>query len=260
MSRSGVRFPSPAPRRDRYGTLVTVQIVEKLPRRSADPYRDTDVVDERAPRTNQTFVAALCLIALATGAWWVASLMGLQLAIGLLFGRRYCLTCVFYFEVIQPRIGEGSIEDARPPRFANILGAVFLGAATAAHLIGWHTAGWVIIAMVAALATLAATTGLCVGCSIYRVAARFRGVRAATHEHVDLASLGIETESPVIVQFTHPLCTDCRKLEGELRDQGRNVVLVDVSQNPEIARRYGVTVVPLALEVNPDGRVAQRVA
>jgi thiol-disulfide isomerase/thioredoxin len=237
-----------------------VQIGEKSDFRTADPYRDADVVDARAPRTNQTVVAVLCLVSLVTGAWWLASLMGLQLAIGLLLGRQYCLPCVFYFEVIQPRLGEGPIEDARPPRFANILGAVFLGAATAAHLIGWHTAGWVIIAMVAALATLAAVSGLCVGCTIYRVVARVRGVKAATHEHVDLAGLGIAPSAPVIVQFTHPLCTDCRKLESELRDEGRDVVLIDVSKNPELARRYGVTVVPLALEVHPDGTVAQRVA
>jgi hypothetical protein len=34
-------------------------------------------------------------------------------------------TRYLYFAVIQPRIGEGRIEDARAPRFANQLGAAF---------------------------------------------------------------------------------------------------------------------------------------
>jgi len=49
------------------------------------------------------------------------------------FGRRFCLACVLYFEVIQPRIGEGPIEDSRPPRFANLVGAIFLTASTVAY-------------------------------------------------------------------------------------------------------------------------------
>src|SRR2546429_405671 len=37
--------------------------------RQADPYRDTDVIDARAPRTNQAIVGTLSLLAVATG-WW----------------------------------------------------------------------------------------------------------------------------------------------------------------------------------------------
>lgn len=226
--------------------------------RTADPYRDLDVVDERAPRFNQGAVALLSIVALASGAWWVATLMGLQLAIGLLFGRRYCLPCVFYFEVVQPRIGEGPIEDARPPRFANILGAAFLLGATALHLLGLHTAGWVLIGMVAALATLAVVTGFCMGCTMYRLISRLRGVRPGHHDRVDLSDFG--TGSPSVIQFTHPLCSDCRELERQLTDAGDVVVLVDVSKERELALKYHVDVVPLALRVSSEGRVLERLA
>ena len=37
--------------------------------RKADPYRDTDVIDARAPRTNQAIVGTLSLLAAITG-WW----------------------------------------------------------------------------------------------------------------------------------------------------------------------------------------------
>ncbi len=147
--------------------------------RKADPYRDTDVIDARAPRTNQAIVGTLSLLAAITGWWPIFGVLAGQLAIGLVFGRRYCVPCLLYFEVIQPRIGEGPIEDSRPPRFANVVGAVFLGAATGAYLFGLNVIGLALGLIVAVLALLAATTGLCVGCEIYRFAARFRGVRAA---------------------------------------------------------------------------------
>jgi Domain of unknown function (DUF4395) len=95
--------------------------------------------------------------------------LALQLAVGLTFGRRYCLPCLLYFEVIQPRFGEGDLEDARPPRFANIVGVAFLSAATIAFAVDWSTAGTVLGGLVAALALLAATTGFCAGCSAYRI-------------------------------------------------------------------------------------------
>jgi hypothetical protein len=228
--------------------------------RRADPYRDLDVIDERAPRVNQSAVALICALAIVTGWWWLASLMGLQLAVGLLFGRRYCLTCLFYFEVVQPRIGEGDLEDARPPRFANILGALFLGVATAAHLLGWSAIGWALIAIVAALAALAAATGLCVGCEMYRVAARLRGIRPGSVERVDLNELGASGDGTVTVAFGHPLCTGCDELERKLADTGARFIRIDVSERPEIARKYHVSVVPTAFAVDADGRVLERIA
>src|SRR6185295_3352471 len=106
------------------------------------------------------------------------------------FGRRWCLPCLLYFEVIQPRFGEGPIEDSRPPRFANMVGVVFLSAASLAHLFGLTAVGWGIGLLVAALALLAATTGLCVGCEMYKIGARFRGIRQGDLARIDVADLG----------------------------------------------------------------------
>ncbi len=137
--------------------------------RLAHPYRDTAVIDERAPRTNQAVVALVSITALATGWWWLASLMGTQLLVGLLFGRRFCLPCLLYFEVIQPRIGEGPLEDSRPPRFANVIGASVLLSATALFALGAGIAGWALVGLVAVLASLSAITGFCTGCWMYRL-------------------------------------------------------------------------------------------
>ena len=143
--------------------------------RAADPYRDTSVVDARAPRFNQAVIGSLALVAVTVGPWWLLALLALQLALGLTLGRRWCLACVAYFELVQPRFGEGPLEDARPPRFANLVGAVFLTAASLSFAAGWDTAGSVLGALVAALALLASTTGFCAGCEAYKLGYRLTG-------------------------------------------------------------------------------------
>lgn len=229
--------------------------------RTADPYRDTDVIDAYAPRANQTVIGVVSLVAVITGWWPLLGLLAAQLAIGLTFGRRYCLACLAYFELIQPRIGEGPIEDSRPPRFANVVGAVFLSAATLAYVLGASTLGAALGVIVAALALLAASTGLCVGCEMYKIGARLRGISRRQIDRVDLAQLGVsDAPADLVVQFTHPLCTDCRELERELRAAGRRVVIVDVSRRPELARRYGVAYVPTAVAVDSTGAVTARIA
>jgi hypothetical protein len=150
--------------------------MKRRPRR-ADPYRDTQVIDERAPRANQAVVGLVALLAVLTGWWWLLALLALQLALGLTLGRRWCLACVAYFELIQPRLGEGRLEDARPPRFANIVGFVVLTSASLAYAAGWDALGAALGLLVAALALLAAVTGFCAGCTAYRVGYRLTGRR-----------------------------------------------------------------------------------
>jgi len=226
--------------------------------RTADPYRDLAVIDSRAPRVNQAFVGLVAAAALLTGFWPLLVLPALQLSVTLRFGRQWCLPCRFYFAAIQPWLGEGPVEDSRPPRFANQLGAVFLWGATLLHAFGLHAAGSAIALLVASLALLAATTGFCAGCLVYRLGARLRGVRSQRIEQVDLAELGAEPGREAVIQFTHPLCADCQVLSRRLSADGRAPVLVDVSRRPDLARKYGVAVVPLAVAVRADGRVAGR--
>jgi thiol-disulfide isomerase/thioredoxin len=231
--------------------------------RTADPYRDTDVIDSRAPRFNQAVIGSLAVVAFVTGFWPLLALLALQLALGLILGRRWCLPCLAYFELVQPRIGEGPVEDSRPPRFANLVGVVVLGAASLLLSLGYETVGWTLGLFVAGLALVAATTGLCVGCEMYRLGARLRGVKERHIDRVDLGDLGEvaahSVGSNVIVEFTHPLCSDCRELEQRLREEGRTVVTVDVRERPELARKYGIALVPTAVAIGPDGVVTARV-
>jgi hypothetical protein len=137
--------------------------------RVADPYHDLDVIDSRAPRFNQATIGLLAALAVASGWWWLLGLLGLQLAVGLTLGRRYCLPCLAYFELVQPIFGEGPLEDSRPPRFANMVGAVCLTAGAVAWAAGFATVGAALGVLVAALALLAAVTGFCTGCEAYKL-------------------------------------------------------------------------------------------
>ena len=143
--------------------------------RAADPYRDLTVIDSRAPRFNQTVIGALSLLAVATGWWWLLALLALQLALGLTLGRRWCLACIAYFELIQPRFGEGPLEDSRPPRAANMVGFAVLTAASIAYALGLTFLGIALGLLVASLALLAAATGFCTGCEAYKLGCRLTG-------------------------------------------------------------------------------------
>ncbi len=234
---------------------------EPIRRRSADPYRDTDVIDSRAPRANQTVVGVVSLLGVIFG-WPLAwALLAAQLAVGLTFGRRFCLPCVGYFELIQPRFGEGDLEDSRAPRLANQIGLVFLSAAAISWWLGAETLGAVLGGIVAALALLAAATGFCAGCELYKLGARLRGISPRHHDHLDPADLGGLGDSPrTVVQFTHPLCSECRDWERRLGDDVDPLVSLDVRELPELARKYGIAIVPTIVAVGPDGAVLERIA
>jgi Domain of unknown function (DUF4395) len=144
-------------------------------KRLADPYRDLTLIDSRAPRFNQATIGSLSALAVATGWWWLLAVLAGQLAVGLTLGRRFCIPCIVYFELVQPRFGEGPLEDARPPRFANVVGAIFLTAATASYAAGLSVVGASLGGLVAGLALLAAATGFCTGCEAYKLGSLLLG-------------------------------------------------------------------------------------
>jgi len=223
------------------------------------PTAPPPVIDARAPRFNQAVIGLAALLAFAFQWWPLLSLAALQLALALAFGPRVCLGCTVYFKLVRPRLGPGPLEDARPVRFANLVGFVFLSLASLAHALGFHILGWVLGLVVAGLALLAATTGLCVGCAIYRLLAHLGGIGPRIIDRIDLDEIGARPTTGLVVQFTYPRCTDCRTLEARLHRQGIPLALVDVSQHPDLARKYGVSLVPLAFKVALDGRVLARV-
>ena len=63
-----------------------------------------------------------------------------------------------------------------------------------------------------------------------------------------------------MVEFSHPLCTECREWEARLAAGDEPVVVLDVRERPDLARKYGIVVVPTVIAVGSDGRVLERLA
>lgn len=130
-------------------------------------------VDVNVPRFNQAAIALL------TGVGFVLNqpvLVFASLAIlfvSRFFGPRYAPLTQIYVRFIRPRFPAPiQTEDSRAPAFAQMLGTVMLGMATIAFLAGQPVAGWLLSLIVTALAGLAATANICVGCLLYQ---RFLG-------------------------------------------------------------------------------------
>ena len=125
-------------------------------------------IDPRGPRFNQTVLAVVLVFGFAAGVWPVAPVMGVFLGLGAWIRPTLNPTLFIYRTLMSPRLGPPShLEDPRPPRFAARLGAAFLALSTVAFLAHMTAVGWGLTLLVATLATLAATTGICVGCELY---------------------------------------------------------------------------------------------
>jgi peptidoglycan/LPS O-acetylase OafA/YrhL len=132
-------------------------------------------IDPRGPRFNQGVLTVALLVGFALNLKAIAPVFAVVLFVGAAFGPRWGPFLRLYAEVIKPRLSPPKeLEDPRPPRFAATIGTVFLAAATVAFIAGAGTLGWVLTLIVAALAGLAAITGICVGCEIYLMATRRR--------------------------------------------------------------------------------------
>jgi phosphate/sulfate permease len=141
--------------------------------------RSPSPIDPRGPRFNQA-VLTLGLVAGFVFDWKpVVPIFAVVLLLGAAFGPRYGPFLRLYAEVIKPRLSPPKeLEDPRPPRFASTVGVVFLTAASVAFVAGASTLGWALALVVAVLAGLSATTGICVGCEMWLFVARRRGLVA----------------------------------------------------------------------------------
>ena len=131
-------------------------------------------IDPRGQRFGAGVSAVILAVAFGLGLPWLAVLVGLDLALSAAFGTRWFLPGrPWPFVRRALRLGPTEPEHEYPPRFAQALGATFIGVGTlfftAAFVSfgGLAAAGWAFVLAVAALQTLLAVTGICVGCRLY---------------------------------------------------------------------------------------------
>ena len=126
-------------------------------------------IDVNVPRFNQGVVAGLT--ALGFVAQWpiLVAFAFATAAVTRIAGHRYGPWSQIYLRLIRPRLrGPLETEWSAPPRFAQTLGVVFLGLGWSLLALGFTTAGWAVTLMVTALATLAASARICMGCILYQ--------------------------------------------------------------------------------------------
>ncbi|HET7471527.1 MAG TPA: DUF4395 domain-containing protein [Candidatus Limnocylindrales bacterium] len=126
-------------------------------------------IDPRGQRFGAGVSAALLVLAFVVGAPWLAILVGVNLGISAAFGTRLFLPGRAWRLVRTAfRVGPpAETEHEYPPRFAQALGATVIGLSAIAFGAGAAPLGWLLVAAVAALQTLLAATGICVGCRLY---------------------------------------------------------------------------------------------
>jgi Ca2+/Na+ antiporter len=132
------------------------------------------MIDPRGPRFAAWITTFVLAAVLLTGSALLLAAQAVVFALGAAGRNPYALFWRRFLKRSQP----AELEDARPPRFAQLVGLVFavigvLGFAAGAPLVG-------LLATAAALAAafLNAAFGVCLGCELYLIIRRSKGVPA----------------------------------------------------------------------------------
>ena len=140
-----------------------------------------DQVDVRGPRfaawvTTVVIVATLVVSAFSeTGAAVVLGLQAVVFAVGAWRGPRQHPYGLIFQRLVAPRVGPVTEKEPAPPlKFAQLVGFVFagvgvIGFATGVPLLGMIATGFALVA-----AFLNAAFGICLGCQLYPLVARYR--------------------------------------------------------------------------------------
>jgi len=147
---------------------------------------DTSQVDVRGPRFAAwitTSVLVLTLIVSAFSEYAAAAILGAQavvFAIGALRGPRNSPYGALFATFVAPRLGPVTEREPVPPlKFAQVVGLIFAVIGTIGFAAGLPLLGVIATAFALFAAFLNAAFGICLGCQLYPLVARFRRAPAA---------------------------------------------------------------------------------
>ena len=139
-------------------------------------------VDPRSMRVAAAITTVVLALVLVTPPPVSVSLLVAQaavFAIGALVSLKASPYAIVFVRFVRPRIGPpAELEDARPPRFAQLVGLVFAGLGLIGFALGAPALGYIAVAFALVAALLNASIGLCLGCELYLAWHRLRPVRA----------------------------------------------------------------------------------
>ncbi|MFW6153259.1 MAG: DUF4395 domain-containing protein [Halobacteriota archaeon] len=133
------------------------------------------MVDPRAPRFGQGLTASLLVVGIALVEPMVVYLVAVVLVTSVLTGWRVDLYGLLWRYAARRLVTTPvDPEPAAPHRFAKLLGATGTTLATGLLLVDLPLLGFAIAGVIAVLAGLAAVSGLCLGCKMYRQVSTLR--------------------------------------------------------------------------------------
>jgi Domain of unknown function (DUF4395) len=135
-------------------------------------------VDPRGLRFAAGITSVLLALTLVSGNAWPLAVQTAVFAISVAFGVQASPYSLVFRRLIRPRLGPpAELEDAAPPRFAQLVGLLFAVAGLAGYLTGATVLGVVATALALVAAFVNAAVGLCLGCEAYLLIKRITTTR-----------------------------------------------------------------------------------
>jgi protein-S-isoprenylcysteine O-methyltransferase Ste14 len=138
-------------------------------------------VDPRGLRFAAAVTTVVLALTLVLNSPWPLAIQAVVFAISVAFGVQASPYGQFFKRVIRPRLGPPQeLEDAAPPRFAQLVGLVFALLGLIGYLAGVEVLGVVATGFALVAAFVNAAVGLCLGCEAYLLIHRIRTPNTAT--------------------------------------------------------------------------------
>lgn len=138
-------------------------------------------VDPRGLRFAAAVTTVVLALTLVLNSPWPLAIQAVVFAISVAFGVQASPYGQFFKRVIRPRLGPPrELEDAAPPRFAQLVGLVFAVLGLIGYLAGVEVLGVVATGFALVAAFVNAAVGLCLGCEAYLLIHRIRTRNTAT--------------------------------------------------------------------------------
>jgi hypothetical protein len=125
--------------------------------------------DNNVLRFNQIAIVAFTLLAMGLSQWPIVAITALIMLIGS-SKPELALFKQLYLKLLRPALKiapQLQPDDPRPHAFAQSVGGVVLLCSALAWALGGPLLGWLLAALVVALALLNLLAGVCVGCFLY---------------------------------------------------------------------------------------------
>jgi hypothetical protein len=132
-------------------------------------------IDARGPRWSAVITTFVLATALVTSSLWVIAFQATVFAIGALRGPQFTPYAVIFKKLIKPRLkSAATLEDVRPPQFAQAVGLGFALVAVIASVTGSGGVFTIAVGFALAAAFLNAAFDFCLGCEMYLLILRAR--------------------------------------------------------------------------------------